>query len=216
MRSPDFRRAGAGLGLLIGLLALVLQAWLTIPSSMAAGRSLAASWVFYFSYFTILTNLLVVVIYAAQILPNVAALGVFRQAGVVGFGLPAILLVMAVFHFLLAPLGTPEGAWWVAERTLHYVTPVLFALWWALFAADGTLRYDLLARWLIAPIIYAVYGMSRGALTGEYPYHVINADELGYAQAFANIALLIVAFVCLGAVTIFVDALLGRLRGAPA
>ncbi len=210
------RAIAASLGALIGLAALVLQAWLTVPASMQAGRSLAASWVFYFSYFTILTNIFLVVVYAAHALADVPALAAFRHAGVAGFGVPAILLVMAVNHFLLGPAWSPEGPWWLADRTLHYVTPVLFVAWWGLFAAHGALHLRRLARWLIAPIIYAVYGMARGALTGEYPYHVINASELGYAQALANIGLLVAAFIGLGAITVLADASIGRLRPRPA
>lgn len=210
------QRFAASLGALLGLAALVLQASLTVPDSIQAGRSLAASWVFYFSYFTILTNMFLVVVYAAHALPDVEALAAIRHGGVAGFGVPAIVLVMLVDHFLLAPLWSPEGVWWLADRTLHYVTPVLFVAWWGLFGADGTLRFRQLARWLIAPIIYAVYGMARGALTGEYPYHVINANELGYAQAFANIALLIAGFVGLAAITVLADVLIARLRRRPA
>ena len=55
-------------GLVVGLSALVVQFALSIPASMEAGRSLAGSVVHYFSYFTILTNILVVLVHLAALL----------------------------------------------------------------------------------------------------------------------------------------------------
>ena len=52
-------------GLAIGFAALVLQFAITMPASMAAGRSLLGSIVFYFSFFTILTNIGAVLIHAS-------------------------------------------------------------------------------------------------------------------------------------------------------
>lgn len=36
------------------------------------------------------------------------------------------------------------------------------------------------------PVLYFVYAMTRGALSGVNPYPFINAVELGYGQALAN------------------------------
>lgn len=206
------RRSLAGLGLLLGLAALGLQASLTFPASIEAGRSALASIVFFFSFFTILTNSFLVSIYAAEILTGAGGLGVLRRVPVIGFGVPAITLVMGVYHFLLAPLWAPEGWWLVADWSLHYATPILFILWWALFIADGTLDWRLLFYWLVAPLIYLVYVMLRGAATGEYPYHILEIPTLGLPPVVANIGFVIVVFVALSAVAIGVDKLIGRSR----
>jgi hypothetical protein len=119
---------------------------------------------------------------------------------------------MGVYHFLLAPLWAPEGWWLVADWSLHYATPILFILWWALFIADGTLDWRLLFYWLVAPLIYLAYVMLRGAATSEYPYHILDIPTLGLPPVVANIGFVIVLFVALSAVAIGVDKLIGRSR----
>lgn len=57
-------------GLVIGLIGLVLQFTITVPASMAAGRSLLGSIVFYFSFFTILTNIAAVLVHASLLSPT--------------------------------------------------------------------------------------------------------------------------------------------------
>ena len=57
-------------GLSVGLVALILQFALTVPASMAAGRSLGGSIVFYFSFFTILSNIAAVMVHASLISPG--------------------------------------------------------------------------------------------------------------------------------------------------
>ena len=52
-------------GLAVGLFALILQFCITVPASMMVGRGLFGSIVFYFSFFTILTNIGVVLVYAS-------------------------------------------------------------------------------------------------------------------------------------------------------
>ncbi|MGX9572708.1 hypothetical protein [Mesorhizobium sp. f-mel] len=57
-------------GLVIGLAGLVLQICITIPASMAAGRSFVGSLVFYLSFFTILTNIGAVLVHASLLSPG--------------------------------------------------------------------------------------------------------------------------------------------------
>lgn len=52
-------------GLVIGLAGLVLQICITVPASMAAGRGFVGSLVFYFSFFTVLTNIGAVLVHAS-------------------------------------------------------------------------------------------------------------------------------------------------------
>lgn len=62
-RNVDKLLAISGFG--IGAFALILQFALTIPARMEAGHGLGDAMVFYFSFFTILTNFGVALVYAA-------------------------------------------------------------------------------------------------------------------------------------------------------
>jgi hypothetical protein len=40
------------------------------------------------------------------------------------------------------------------------------------------------------PFFYAVYVMIRGAISGDYPYPIIDAGKLGYPVALLNTAII--------------------------
>ena len=52
--------------------------------------------------------------------------------------------------------------------------------------------------WLLYPLIYLGFILSRGALTRRYPYPFIDAGKLGYPLVLANATALVIAFLVLG------------------
>jgi len=197
-------RVLAAAGFLIGLAALILQFAITIPASMEAGRSFVLSLVFYFSFFTILTNIALVLIYAGALFPA-RWLGVFRLPVTRAAAAAAITLVGTFYHFVLAPLWQPEGLFLVCDVTLHYVAPILYLVWFVGFSRSGTLSLRMLPAMLAVPLVYVIYVMIRGALLGEYPYPVLEANRLGYGPVALNIAGLIVIFTLLCAIAVALD-----------
>lgn len=156
-------------------------------------------------FFTILTNALLVVHLLA--VAKGWQISAARAAGL----LLSILMVGAVYHLLLAGLWSPQGmAWWV-DQGLHSAMPVGYLLWWLAFAPKG-LRWPDLPIWLIWPSSYAAYALTRGALTGLWPYPFLNADALGWPRVALNCAGLFLAFTALGAVIL---TLARRLQARP-
>lgn len=193
------------LGLVIGLFALVLQFAISIPASMEAGRSFVMSVVFYFSYFTILTNIVLVLVYASELFGRAAWLAVFRQPIWRATAAAAITLVGTFYHIVLAPLWRPEGLFLVCDVLLHYVTPTLYVIWFAAFNRTATLSFARIPLMLVVPFLYLVYVMIRGAIIGEYPYAVFDAADLGYGQVAINAIGLVVILSILNAVAIAID-----------
>lgn len=193
------------LGLILGIAALVLQFQITIPASMDAGRSLGLSIVFYFSFFTILTNISLVLIYAARLFTKTAWLKPFAQPWVRATAAAAITLVMVFYHFVLAQLWQPQGLFWLADVTLHYATPLIYLAWFAGFARSGTLAFQKIPTMLMPPIIYLAYTFVRGAIVGEYPYPILDVTQHGYAGVLMNSLLLLTALVILNAIAVLVD-----------
>jgi hypothetical protein len=204
-------RVAALAGFIIGLAALVLQFSLTVPLRIASGDSLAGAVIFYFTFFTILTNLALVLVYLSDLV-RAAWLGWFRAPVTRATMLATITLVMVFYHFVLAGLWQPEGWFKVADVVLHYVTPCLYVLWWLLFQPHGTLRFRDIPLMLLPPAIYLVYAMVRGAIVTEYPYPILDAYTHGYAQVALNIALVLAGLVLLCAIGVGIDRLLGRSR----
>lgn len=199
----------AALGFALGLAALLLQFGITIPASMDKGRSLVGSIVFYFSFFTILTNIGVVLVYLSELWDR-PALRFFREPVHRAAIAAAISFVMIIYHLLLAKIWDPQGLFKVADVTLHYATPLIYLIWWLGFVAHRQLHWDALPRMLAYPVLYLIYVMARGAMIDEYPYHVLEAHKLGYPVVGANIALMFMCLVGLCAAVVASDKLLPK------
>ena len=197
-------------GLLLGAGALLLQFSLTIPARLAQDDPLVSALVFFFSFFTILSNLALVLVYASELWPR-HALSWFRRPLTRGMMVALIILVMVFYHLLLAPAWSPEGLFRVADVLLHYATPVFYVVWWVLFMRHGTLKFGDIPRMLLPPTIYLVYVMLRGALISQYPYPILEANRLGYAAVTLNVLGVLVGLTALCAAVIAIDRLLTRI-----
>lgn len=205
----------AGLG--VGLTGLILQFAITIPASMAVGRSLLGSIVFYFSFFTILTNI-------AAVLVHVALLSSTRHGWLSALGSPrrragiavAISVVAIVYLAVLAPLGQPRGLFLLCDILLHYLAPPLFVLWWLTSGADGTSRWADIATWLSYPALYVVYVLARAPIAGEVPYPFLNPGKNGYGAVAAAALGVAALFVTLGVCFVAADKIIGQRRAGKA
>ncbi|CCV06569.1 conserved membrane hypothetical protein [Mesorhizobium metallidurans STM 2683] len=200
-------------GLVIGLAGLVLQICITIPASMEAGRSFLGSLVFYFSFFTILTNIGAVFVHTALLSSTgyarfPAFAGPRVRAGVA----VAISLVFIIYATVLAQLWQPQGLFLVCDVLLHYVTPVLFVLWWLVAGADGTTRWSDISWWMVYPIVYLAYVLVRAPIAGEVPYPFLNVANNG-ATSVAFSALAVTGlFLVLCVVAVLADRGISRIR----
>ena len=111
---------------------------------------------------------------------------------------------------MLQALWNPQGLQWVADVTLHYVTPALFLVDWLVFTPKGTLRTKAVAGWLIFPLGFGIYSLARGPISGFYPYPFLNAGTLGYAKVLTNMAAMSAFFLAVGWVLVLLDRLLHR------
>ncbi|MDX8527692.1 Pr6Pr family membrane protein [Mesorhizobium sp. MSK_1335] len=204
-------------GLVIGVAALVLQFSITMPASMAAGRTLLGSIVFYFSFFTILTNIAAVLVHAALVSPAgyawfPAFAGQRMRAGVA----VAVTLVFIVYATVLARLWQPQGLFLLCDILLHYITPLIFVLWWLIAGADGTTRWRDISWWMIYPIAYLAYALIRAPFAGEVPYPFLDVAKNGAAQVAVSALAVTALFIGLSVLAVLVDHGIGRLRGKPA
>jgi hypothetical protein len=201
----NLRSLLALIGFVVGLATLILQFAAIVPPSMDAGRGLFGSVVFYFSFFTILTNLLVVLIYLGALVRGQRWLMFFRKPKTRATAAATVALVGGFYHFALSGLYQLEGLIAFCTFVLHYVTPVLYLVWFAGWNRTGTLKWPAIITMLIYPLLYCTCVMARGALIGEYPYPVLDAGALGYGQVALNIAGLLVLLIVLNAVAVAID-----------
>jgi hypothetical protein len=190
---------------------LLLQYYLIVQGQ--TGAAFAARTVNFFSYFTILSNLLAATALSAPVVAPSSPLGRYFSKPAVRSAIVLYTTVTAATYIvILAGLWKPQGLQWVADTTLHYVTPALFLLDWLLFTQKGSLTWRSALPWLLFPLAYGVYSLVRGPFSGFYPYPFLDVGHLGLAKVLANMALMSAFFALLGLGFVFLDRLLKRRR----
>ena len=192
---PTYRLAAAALAA-FAWLALVLQFVLALQLVIGNGRSVLYGVVFYFGFFTILTNLGVAIVCTAGALRGVRARA--YAPSLVGCMTSAIVVVGLGYHFLLRMLWAPAGAQWLADTALHYVVPAGAVLHWLAYPHSTRLPAVAPLAWCAYPIAYFAYALVRGALLHEYPYPFIDVAALGYGGATLNAVGLLIVFIGVG------------------
>lgn len=198
------------LGLAFGAAGLLLQFTLSMQSMLGSGRDLPGSLGHFFAYYTILTNIVLVLIYLSEALPA-ARLEIFRHPVLRGLMAANIALVTLYVFFVLRFLATLENLFLLADNILHYLCPVLYLLWW-LMQPHGRLRWTNLPIMLAPTLVYFAFIMARGAWVQEYPYPILNAIKLGYPAVLLNAVYMTAGLAILTAAVIGIDIVLGKRR----
>jgi hypothetical protein len=200
-------------GLVVGLIGLVLQTCITIPASMEAGRSLLGSFVFLFSFFTILTNIGAVLVHTSLLSPSgYAWLPAFAGPRIRGGVAVSIALVFIVYATVLAQLWQPQGLFLLCDVLLHYVSPVLFVLWWLVAGADGKTGWGDISWWMAYPIAYLAYALARAPIAGEVPYPFLDVAKNGAASVALAALAITGVFLALCIVAVLADKGIARIR----
>ena len=206
---PPARRPGpvargwAGLTGGLALAGLVLQFVLVVtgyrPDFVPVEQqpSTGTAVVRFLCYFTIQSNLLVILTCARTVLGGGSGRRVWpvlRIDAVVG-----ILVTGVVYAVLLAPTLSHTGWDAVANAAVHQVTPVLAVVGFLLFAPSARPGPRVLGWVLVWPAAYVLLTLGHGAGTGWYPYPFVDVGRLGYVTALRN-GLLLIALIALLAV----------------
>jgi hypothetical protein len=173
------RRNAAAIAVLAAMSVLAQAAYL----NGARGESFAATALDMARYFTILTNLLVVVAWG---------LAATLRGGVPAVWLAALTLSVvmagAVYHVLLSDLIAFTGLGLWADHGLHTVVPLACLLWWMFQGPKRALVFADLPVFAAWPAVYMAYALWRGAKDGGYPYPFMDPTLISPAAVAANLA----------------------------
>ena len=188
---------------MVGWLGLIAQYALSLE---AGTRSVLGSTVVFFSYFTILTNVLVALALTAPALSPDSRLGRWTASEGVRAALAMYIAVVGlIYHALLDATWNPQGLLFFVNQILHTVMPIAFVLDWLLFVPKGRLRWIDPVKWLAWPAIYGVWTVIHGQLIDWYPYWFIDIGALGWARVAVNFAALLAFFLVLGLIVAALD-----------
>lgn len=193
---------------LLGWFALISQFYLILQNSE---NSVAENIIRYFSFFTILTNIMLAVCATVLLLKPKSKWGNFFSRPSTLTALTVYITIVGVaYNTILRFLWQPQGLQWITDELLHLIIPVLFILLWCLYVAKSQLEYKQAFTWLIFPIIYIIYTAIRGAITDYYPYPFTDVTQLGYGRVGLNSLGLFAAFLGLSLFLIAVGKTIGR------
>lgn len=195
----------------ISCFALCLQFYLIIYSAPEFGLDYLQATIKYFSFMTILTNILVALTYVIPLFKPNSKAGLFFSNPVIQSGvLVYILIVFLVYHFILSHQWNPQGWEKIADCLLHYVVPFLYLLFWLFFVVKGLQGFMNSIKWLIYPFAYVVYALIRGEISGLYPYFFLNISKLGFGKVLINIFYVTIAYIAVGIIVVVFDKLLSK------
>ena len=184
---------------LIAWVALVLQFYLILQTAGKTGYSTVKLVTNYFSYFTILSNLLIAVCLSRVLLSPASATGRFFSGVPVQSALALyIFIVGLVYNLVLRGIVVLTGLNWVVDNLLHVLVPLAYVLYWFIFIPGKALHWKNILPWLIFPGLYLVYSLIRGPIAHWYPYPFLNTEKLGYTQVVINSLLVLAAFLVAG------------------
>ncbi|WEK05601.1 MAG: Pr6Pr family membrane protein [Candidatus Devosia phytovorans] len=210
-RPVSTRKLLTWLGVLMGAAGLVLQFVLSLQVAHAAGRDIPGFLGHFLAFYTILTNVTLVLIYLSELFPR-SPLAPFHRPVVRGFMAANIALVGLYVFFVLRFINPLEGIFLVADTLLHYVCPTLYVLWWLLTQTHNRLRWADLPAMLAPTLVYFIYILARGTWVQQYPYPILNVVELGYPAVLLNAVTMALALAVLCLAVIGLDKGLGRRR----
>ena len=180
----------------VTLLAVVVQYFLLVQGD--SGAALLTATIHFFSFFTILSNVLAAAALLIPLVSPASSAGRFLARPGVRTAITGYIIVVGVVYFLLLrDLSRATGARLYFERALHYLTPPLFVLDWLLFVPKADVPWTVGLTALEFPAAYAVWTLIHGAITGWYPYPFLDVGDLGYPRTLLNIAGLVFAFLVL-------------------
>jgi hypothetical protein len=201
-------RAALALGAAIVVVALVIQIPITAASDSGFFTSPAARVGNLFTFFTILSNLLVA---ATDIVLAVRPDARSTVARVARFdAVLSITITGVVYHLLLAELYHLHGAEEFANQLFHTVTPIVTVVGWLLFGPRGRVDARVVALAMLYPPAWLAFTLARGAVIGWYPYPFVDVATLGYGRVALNCAGITLLFLGLAACFAVTDRFLNR------
>lgn len=183
---------------LMSLLILVVTCAALLAQAVVSYRLTGGGSVLYVlwimgAYFTVLINLIVAITFGWML-----GTGKVGTAGWHGALILWIVTVGLIYNTILAEIWNPQGLGWWADLGLHTAVPLLCVVWWFVFAPKSPLTLWHPLRWAVLPLVYCVYALLRGQMTGAYAYPFIDLTVLGPGRTALNVVILTVGFVLAG------------------
>ncbi|GAA5151304.1 Pr6Pr family membrane protein [Microbacterium pseudoresistens] len=156
-----------------------------------------------FSFFTVASNLLVMIASASLVVRRPPQGLLWRALRL--STLLSIAVTGTIFSLILAPDIELRGEAVIATTLFHNISPALFVIGWLLWGPrrQWMVRAALLA--FIWPLAWLAYTFTRGAITGWYPYPFLDVGQHGIGAVLLSSLAVLAYAVLLTAAVLVVD-----------
>lgn len=177
------------IGFLLGWFAIITQFILTLQNRQA---NIPETIIRFFSYFTILTNIMVALFFTDRIFSSSAKqFGIFSKKGILTALTTFILIVGLVYQIVLRGMWEPKGMQFIVDELLHTVIPLYVLGYWIVFSTKGKINFRDAGIWLLYPVVYLLFVLARGSFSNYYPYPFLNIPEIGIEKVLFNSVLIV-------------------------
>lgn len=172
------------------------------------------------NYFTLLSNVLVMLIFLHRFVENK-----YGYHWIKGAGMMCIMVTGLVYNLLLAKeafvMGLIDGQdFQTANQILHTIVPTLVVLDYIFFDKKGKFNFTTPFTWAILPNLYFIVTSVMGFVSkeplfhsGRFPYFFMDYDLIGTVGVIKNIIVLNVLFILLGFIIVIFDKTLKKAIG---
>lgn len=169
--------------------ALTVAALVTIVADGLNRESF--SLVNYFSYFTVLSNVLTVLVLAfgGLVDPQSRSWELFRGAVTLYMVITGI-----IYAALLSNYDVGIGGEWTND-VVHRVMPIVLLLDWIVVPVRRRITEAQSLVWLVFPLVYGIYSLVRGPIVDWYPYPFLDPRGQGYVALIFGLVVLTIGFV---------------------
>lgn len=189
---------------IIGWITLAYRIYLKITTS---SLPFIEAIVEFFSYFTVLTNLLVTIYCTLQLISidRQKQTNIFLKKETLTALTVFILLVGMVYHLVLKSLWKPEGLLMITDEIYHTFVPLGTLFLWIFSTNNKLSNLKYLFSWLLYPALYLTFVLIRGSFSNFYPYPFINVAELGIEKVMLNSLYLLIGMSLLFLIFYFIE-----------
>jgi hypothetical protein len=183
----------AVVGAIIVWLSLALQFYVIIQNRIAP---VPETVVRFFSYYTVLSNLLIAICFTVTAFKGISATGnFFARPNTLTATAVYICIVALTYNAILRFQWAPQGLARICDELLHLIVPVLYVIFWAAFVPKGSIQWKHIVPWAIYPVLYLGYTLLRGPYASWYPYPFLDVDKHGYSEVLLNSVIVCVVFI---------------------
>ena len=193
---------------LLGWFAILAQYGLMLENRVT---SIGEATVRFFSFFTILTNILVAVYFTYQAMKRKStAQNLLDKPGSLTAITIYITIVGLVYQVALRHIWDPTGLQRVVDELLHTIIPPCVLVFWYLYENKSALTWAQIPKWLIYPLVYLIFILIRGGASGFYPYPFMDVATLGLQTVLINAIVLILMFMVISALFVGIGKQVGK------